>query len=444
MIYQCQSCGYISKKWLGKCPDCNNWNTFSEETDINLKNHKSNRKSVHAIPLPEIKLKKIPRISTGFNEFDRALGGGLVPGQVILIGGSPGIGKSTLLTQILNNLARKDFKGVYLTAEESSYQVKLRTERLNINNPNFLIISENNLTNAILELKKIKPEFLIIDSIQTIYSENSSSIPGSISQIKECASVLIDYAKSNNICLFIVGHITKEGQIAGPKVLEHMVDTVLYFESETTTSFRIIRTLKNRFGNVNELSIFEMTSSGLSEVFDPTNIFLEHREKENIGSVIFPLVEGTRIFLIEVQALVSNSTFSMPRRNAQGIDPNRMNLLITVMEKILGVNLFSNDIFINIPGGIKVNDPAVDLAVVVAILSSFLNKKINTSFACFGEVGLNGEVRKSSFHKERIKEAVKMGFKEIVTPKNNEKDEKFEKTKIISIANINFLADFFS
>ena len=444
MIYQCQSCGYISKKWLGKCPDCNNWNTFSEEQNIDIKKNKSNKTQAVAIPLPEIELKKIIRISTGFNEFNRALGGGLVTGQVILIGGSPGIGKSTLLTQILNNLTQNNIKGIYLTAEESAYQVKLRTERLNINNPNFLIISENNLTNAILEVKKNKPEFLIVDSIQTIYSENSSSIPGSISQIKECASVLIDYAKSNNICLFIVGHITKEGQIAGPKVLEHMVDTVLYFESESTTSFRIIRTLKNRFGNVNEIAIFEMTSFGLKEVVDPTNIFLEHREKENIGSVIFPLVEGSRIFLIEVQALVSNSTFSMPRRNAQGIDPNRMNLLITVMEKILGVNLFSNDIFINIPGGIKVNDPAVDLAVVVAILSSFLNKKIDTSCACFGEVGLNGEVRKSSFHKERIKEAARMGFKEIITPKNNEKDEKFEKTKILSINNINFLADFFS
>ncbi len=444
MIYQCQSCGYISKKWLGKCPDCNNWNTFSEEQNIDIKKNKSNKIQAVAIPLPEIELKKIIRISTGFNEFNRALGGGLVTGQVILIGGSPGIGKSTLLTQILNNLTQNNIKGIYLTAEESAYQVKLRTERLNINNPNFLIISENNLTNAILEVKKNKPEFLIVDSIQTIYSENSSSIPGSISQIKECASVLIDYAKSNNICLFIVGHITKEGQIAGPKVLEHMVDTVLYFESESTTSFRIIRTLKNRFGNVNEIAIFEMTSFGLKEVVDPTNIFLEHREKENIGSVIFPLVEGSRIFLIEVQALVSNSTFSMPRRHAQGIDPNRMNLLITVMEKILGVNLFSNDIFINIPGGIKVNDPAVDLAVVVAILSSFLNKTIDTSCACFGEVGLNGEVRKSSFHKERIKEAARMGFKEIITPKNNEKDEKFEKTKILSINNINFLADFFS
>ncbi len=435
MTYQCQNCGYISKKWLGKCPDCNQWNTFVEdERNVKIKSVKSGRP---AASLTSIGITRNKRISTKFSDFDRVLGGGIVSGQVILIGGNPGIGKSTLITQVLNNLSGKDEKGIYLTAEESPAQVKIRTNRLSIHNENIYILPENNITAAIEEIKKIKPKYVVVDSIQTVYSETSASIPGSISQIKECASILIDYAKLNEIALFLIGHVTKEGAIAGPKVLEHMVDTVLYFESDTSTDFRIIRSLKNRFGKVNGIAIFEMTANGLKEIIDPTNLFIESRKERNIGSVISPLVDGNKIFLIEVQALVSNSSCSMPRRNAQGFDQNRMNLLITVIEKILDIHLYNNDVFINIPGAIKVVDPAVDLAVVVAVISSFLNKELDPNIAFFGEVGLNGEVRKALSWKERIMETMRMGFKTVVTPMLNSEEVNFEKIKILPIDSIN-------
>jgi len=442
LTYQCQNCGYISKKWLGKCPDCGAWNSFTEEIVIDSKKI-LNSKKVSSTTLPEISLQKHYRISTEFKEFDKVIGGGLVPGQVILIGGSPGIGKSTLITQVLDNISNDKNKSIYLSAEESLTQIKIRTNRLNISNKNIFVINENEINSSLLEIETISPKFLVIDSIQTIYSENISSIPGSITQIKECTNLLIEFAKTKGIVLIIIGHITKEGAIAGPKVLEHMVDTVLYFESENTTSYRIIRTLKNRFGNVNEIAIFEMTSEGLQELTDPSNIFIENREKENIGSIIFPLVEGSRIFLVEVQALVSSTSYSMPRRSAQGIDPNRLNLLITIIEKHLGMQLYSNDIFINIPGGIKLNDPAVDLAVVIAIISSFLNKKINISWACFGEIGLNGEIRKSSFYKNRVNEAKKLGFKKIFTPKYNNIGDKIENIEITELNNITDLVSIF-
>ncbi len=434
MTYQCQTCGYVSRKWLGKCPDCNEWNTFIQE-DSGIKST-SRKGSEKALSLPSIKLEKKLTKSCKLKEFDRALGNGAVKGQVILLGGEPGIGKSTLLTQILNNLATSDKKGLYLSAEESPAQVKMRTERLSIKNENFFVLPENNISKALEKIRQLKPAYIVVDSIQTVYSDSSASIPGSISQIKECASLLIEYVKFEDAVLFLIGHVTKEGAIAGPKVLEHMVDTVLYFESETSTDYRIIRSLKNRFGKVNEIAIFEMTSEGLKEVSDPTNIFIENRVKQNIGSVIFPLVEGSRIFLVEIQALVSNSSYSMPRRNAQGIDPNRINLLVTVIEKVMGVNLYGNDIFINVPGAIKINDPAVDLAVVASVLSSFLNKELDLFLACFGEVGLNGEVRKASFWKERIKEVSRMGFKKIIMHKSEEGINDFEKVKLFPIGNI--------
>jgi DNA repair protein RadA/Sms len=443
MIYQCQNCGYTSKKWLGKCPECNEWNTFLEEEDVIVK-RKSSLKKSEALLLSDIQIKNSKRISSGFTELNRVLGGGLVNGQVILIGGSPGIGKSTLLTQILNNISNSQEKGIYLSAEESAAQVKLRTNRLKISNDNIFILSENNIDAAFSEIRKIKPKFLVIDSIQTIYSENINSIPGSISQIKECASKLIDHTKHSNSILFLVGHITKEGAIAGPKVLEHMVDTVLYFETDSSSDFRIIRSLKNRFGRVNEIAIFEMLSTGLKEITDPTNIFVENRNQNNIGSVIFPLVEGSKVFLVEVQALVSNSNYTMPRRNAQGFDINRLNLLITVIEKILGLNLFNNDVFINIPGGIKIFDPAVDLAVITAIISSFLNKSLDISLSCFGETGLNGEVRKASFAGERIKEAKRLGFNKIITPKLPKGEFNFENMQIFQIDTIKSLPDIIS
>ena len=439
MIYQCQNCGYISKKWLGKCPECNEWNTFLEEKDSIT--HTKTDKKAKIFSLSNIKTILEKKISTKFKEFDRVVGGGLVNAQVILIGGNPGIGKSTLLTSVLNNLSTKEQKGVYLSAEESPAQVKIRTNRLNINNENFFILSENNIDIALNAIKKISPKFIVIDSIQTVYSENSSSIPGSISQIRDCATKLIDYAKTTDTILFLIGHVTKEGAIAGPKILEHMVDTVLYFESETSTDYRIIRSLKNRFGRINEIAIFEMTSSGLKEIKNATNIFIENRGEEKIGSIIFPMVEGSRIFLIEVQALVSTTNYPMPRRNAQGIDINRLNLLITVVEKILELNLYNNDIFINIPGGIKVFDPAVDIAVVMAIISSFLNKPVDSSLSCFGEIGLNGEIRKASYAKNRINEVKKLGFKKIITPKLAKGDSEFENIEIIQLGSIRAIPD---
>ena len=442
MIFQCQNCGYVSKKWLGKCPQCNEWNTFLEEKS-NVQKHSSSKKS-NAYLLSEINIEFEKKISTGFQEFDRVLGGGIVNGQVILIGGNPGIGKSTLLTQVLNNISTNDKKGIYLSAEESATQVKIRTKRLGIDNPNIFILPENNITSALPLIEKISPRFIVIDSIQTVYSEFSGSIPGSISQIKECASRLIEFVKSNGTILFFIGHVTKEGAIAGPKILEHMVDTVLYFESETSTDFRIIRALKNRFGRVNEIAIFEMTVNGLKEVNDPTNIFIANRGKGAVGSVIFPLVEGSRVFLVEVQSLVSSTNYPMPRRNSQGVDLNRINLLITVVEKILGLHLYNHDIFVNIPGGIKINDPACDLAVVVAIVSSFLNKPLDIFLTCFGEIGLNGEIRKASYSKSRIKEAARLGFNKVITPILPKGEKSFDKIQTIQLDSIRNLPDIIS
>ena len=433
-MYICQSCGYVSKKWLGKCPECGNWNTFLEEDIKNNKNLK-----ISEIPSPlklsEIPFEKISRISTKISEFNRVIGGGLVEGEVILIGGQPGIGKSTLLSQILNNVSSKDNIGFYLSAEESLNQIKLRFKRLNIDNDNIFFLSENNLSKSIHTIRKVKPKFIVIDSIQTIYLDHLSSIPGSVSQIRECSSILIDFAKKNNSIIFLIGHITKEGSIAGPKILEHMVDAVLYFESEKNSIYRIIRSLKNRFGPVNEIAVFEMTSDGLKEVKNPSEIFLNKNKVKNIGITIFPAIEGTRSILIEVQALVSDTNFSIPRRTTQGIDLNRLNLLIAIIEKNLGANLFNKDIFINIPGGIKINDPAVDVPVVISILSSYLNKEVESQIACFGEIGLTGEVRNASFAEERINEALRLGYKKIVS------HEITEKIKNAEIININSVSD---
>ncbi len=432
-MYICQNCGYISKKWLGKCPECNSWNSFLEE-NVDIKKVKKASDIPNPVSLHEIKLSEISRIKTNIEEFNRVLGGGLVEGEVILIGGAPGIGKSTLLSQVLDVISNENSKGFYLSAEESLNQIKLRFSRLGITNENILFLSENNLTKSIETIRKVRPKFIVIDSIQTIYVDYINSIPGSVSQIRECSSMLIEYTKKNNAILFLIGHITKEGSIAGPKIMEHMVDAVLYFESEKNNAFRIIRSLKNRFGPVNEIAVFEMTSKGLKEVKNPSEIFLDKNKTKNIGSTVFPAIEGTRSILLEVQALVSDTNFSIPRRTSQGVDLNRLNLLIAIIEKNLGANLFNKDIFINIPGGIKINDPAIDLPVVMAILSSYLNKEIDQNLVCFGEIGLTGEVRNASFSSERIKEAIRLGYKKIVTP---EKTEKVKNAEIITVNTIN-------
>ncbi len=432
-MYICQNCGYISKKWLGKCPECNSWNSFLEE-NVDIKKVRKVSDIPNPVSLHEIKLSEISRVKTNIEEFNRVLGGGLVEGEVILIGGAPGIGKSTLLSQVLDVISNENSKGFYLSAEESLNQIKLRFSRLGITNENILFLSENNLTKSIETIRKVRPKFIVIDSIQTIYVDYINSIPGSVSQIRECSSMLIEYTKKNNAILFLIGHITKEGTIAGPKILEHMVDAVLYFESEKNNAFRIIRSLKNRFGPVNEIAVFEMTSKGLKEVKNPSEIFLDKNKTKNIGSTVFPAIEGTRSILLEVQALVSDTNFSIPRRTSQGVDLNRLNLLIAIIEKNLGANLFNKDIFINIPGGIKINDPAIDLPVVMAILSSYLNKEIDQNLVCFGEIGLTGEVRNASFSSERIKEAIRLGYKKIVTP---EKIEKVKNAEIITVHTIN-------
>ncbi len=431
-MFICQECGYSSKKWLGKCPQCNSWNSFIEEDEKKVKFFKPS--NLKPLSLNEIKSSSTERILTKIEEFDRIIGGGLVKGQVLLIGGSPGIGKSTLLSQILANLSDEKDKGFYISAEESLAQIKLRFDRLNIENQNIFFISENNLTKIIPVIEKYRPKFIVVDSIQTVYSENLTSIPGSVTQIRECTSILTDFTKKNEAIVFIIGHITKEGAIAGPKILEHMVDTVLYFEAEKNSIYRIIRVLKNRFGPINEIAVFEMKKDGLKEIKNPSEIFIEQDKEKNIGSTIFPTIEGTRSILVEVQALVSDTSFSIPRRTAQGLDINRINILIAILEKSLGINFFNKDIFVNIPGGIKINDPAVDLPVCISILSSYLNKEIDKNLACFGEIGLTGEVRTTSFSDLRIKEALRMGYTKIIMP---ESGREFYNAKIITISTIN-------
>lgn len=420
--YVCQSCGYETAKWLGKCPECTKWNTFIEEID-----QKSTKKEVFIIDkssskpvsINSIESKEEERFTTDINELDRVLGGGIVKGSLVLVGGDPGIGKSTLLIQVSSNVANLGKTVLYITGEESESQIKMRAKRLGINSEKLYIFAENNLSIIESYLESVNPELIILDSIQTVFSPEISSAPGTVSQIKEGTSKFMKISKKMGISTFIVGHVTKEGSLAGPKLLEHMVDTVLYFEGERYNTYRLVRAVKNRFGSTNELGVFEMRDLGLVELDNPSKILISEKPKDVAGSVIISTVEGTRPMLLELQALVSPTSFGIPKRTSTGVDYNRVGMLLAVLEKRVGLQIQNQDVYINIVGGIKINEPSIDLGIAISVASSFRNIPIDEDIAVTGEVGLTGEVRAVSFIEKRIAECKKLGFKKIVVPRSN-------------------------
>ncbi|HYA11512.1 MAG TPA: DNA repair protein RadA [Thermodesulfovibrionales bacterium] len=419
-FYQCQSCGYTSPKWLGKCPDCGTWNSLVEERKETSPSRSSLghfRKSEPQL-LSSIKAGYEQRTSTGIKELDRVLGGGVVTGSVVLVGGDPGIGKSTLLLQALSGLSRYG-QVLYVSGEESPEQIKIRAERLSINSNDIILLSETSLIGIVDTALKLVPKAIVVDSIQTVYTEDILSAPGSVSQVRECAAKLMIFAKKSDIPVFLVGHVTKEGAIAGPRVLEHIVDTVLYFEGDRGHSYRILRTVKNRFGSTNEIGVFEMSDAGLREIENPSELFLLERPLNVSGSVVVAALEGTRPLMVELQSLVSQTNFGMPRRTTIGVDFNRVNLLVAVLEKRAGLHLGGMDIFVNVVGGLRIIEPAVDLGIISTIASSFKDIPIDPRTFVFGEVGLSGEIRAIAQAEVRIKEASKIGFKKAVMPLGN-------------------------
>lgn len=426
-IFQCQTCGYTSPKWLGKCPDCGAWNSFSEERQGpgELKSGGALGAMAAAQPLSAVTGGKERRSPVGIPELDRVLGGGLVAGAIVLIGGDPGIGKSTLILQALAKIAARKPESsahktvLYVSGEESPEQIKLRAERLAITSDTIILLPETLVENIIAAAADLKPSVLVIDSIQTIFTGELTSAPGSVGQIRESAAKLMLFAKKTGIPVFLIGHVTKEGAIAGPRVLEHLVDTVLYFEGDRGHPYRILRTVKNRFGSTNEIGVFEMTDSGLTEINNPSELFLSERPLNVSGSTVIASMEGTRPLLVEIQALVAPTTFGMPRRTSMGIDFNRVNLLIAVLEKKAGLHLGGMDIFINVVGGLKVIEPAADLGVIAAIASSFREVPVDSKTFLFGEVGLSGEVRAVAQAETRLKEAAKIGFRKAIIPGGN-------------------------
>ncbi len=416
--YVCGECGYKTSKWLGKCPDCGAWNSFEEE--VLEKKKKTGRKATKkAVGLSQIDEQHFGRISTGNEEFDRVLGGGITPGAMILLGGDPGIGKSTLLLESANNIAASGKKVLYVSGEESLQQLKMRAKRMGVDAEDLLMLSETEIDTVDGVIEEISPDFVIIDSIQTMYSPEIPSTAGSVSQIRENTNTLMQIAKKNDIAVVLVGHVTKEGNLAGPRVLEHIVDTVLYFEGERHHPYRILRAVKNRFGATNEIGLFEMAEEGLVQVKDPSRLMLSSRPENTSGSVIAPAIEGLRPLLLELQGLVSDSSYGVARRMATGFDYNRMVLLIAIMEKRLGLSLKEMDCYSNIVGGIRSDEPALDLAVITALYSSYRNTEVPADMIVFGEVGLTGEVRQVQFARKRVQEAVKLGFKRCILPRGN-------------------------
>jgi len=416
----CRDCGYESPKWLGKCPGCNEWNVFIEEEEAGRGGDSGyGTLSMNESPLSidSIEADEQERIKTDVLEMDRVLGGGIVEGSAVLVGGDPGIGKSTLLLQMLQKLAEKGRNVLYVSGEESARQIKLRGMRIGADSKNLLVLVETALENILQHLQTLKPDVAVIDSVQTVYSTSLGSAPGSVGQVREISGRLVLFAKKTGIALFLVGHVTKDGAIAGPKVLEHMVDTVLYFEGDSGHAYRIIRGMKNRFGPSNEIGVFEMRDSGLMEVLNPSAFFLSERPDAAAGSVVVPSMEGTRPILVEIQSLVSPSSLGMPRRTSIGVDHNRVSLLVAVLDRICGLHLGSQDIFLNVAGGIRVDEPAVDLGIVAAMASSFLNRPICPGTVVFGEVGLTGEVRGIAQMIPRIREAARMGFARCILPR---------------------------
>lgn len=442
-LFFCQECGYETTKWLGQCPGCKNWNSFVEEI-VDKKavtssgKLKRERREIKPLLLSQISSSDEERISTNMSEFDRVLGGGVVKGSLVLIGGDPGIGKSTLLLQLCRNLSQKQHDILYISGEESPQQIKMRAERLGEFSDTLQLISETNLELIREVIENRKPELVIIDSIQTMFSENVASAPGSVSQVRESTNVFMQLAKVLGITIFIVGHVTKEGAVAGPRVLEHMVDTVLYFEGDAKDCYRILRGVKNRFGSTNEIGVFEMRSEGLMEVENPSEYMLSGKPEGASGSIVACSMEGTRPILLEIQALVCHSFLNNPRRTANGADYNRINMLMAVVEKRLqNMTLSDCDAYVNIAGGIKINEPAVDLGIVLAMISSKKDVVIDSDTICFGEVGLSGEVRAVSMAEQRVLEAKRLGFKKCIMPKVCMKGlEKVDGIKLVGVSNI--------
>ncbi|MEP7074297.1 MAG: DNA repair protein RadA [Acidobacteriota bacterium] len=442
-IFICQSCGSQSRKWLGQCPDCSEWNSFVEERFRAAPQASGAGRSFASfresspVSYSEIESQDDSRVSSGIEEFDRVLGGGIVGGSLVLIGGAPGIGKSTIVIQMADKLCRNGTKVLYVSGEESERQIKMRGERLGVTAENLFLLPETNLQSILAQTEKLRPDFLIVDSIQTVFSEKIESAPGSVSQVREAAGQLMLFAKQTGTPVFLTGHVTKEGSIAGPKALEHIVDTVLYFEGDRHHNHRIIRATKNRFGAANEIGVFEMTNSGLIAVGNPSELFLQERPEGATGSVVTVCMEGTRPMLVEIQGLVSGTKFGSGRRMAQGFDYNRTSLLIAVLEKRLGFQLAGDDVYINVAGGMEIDEPAADLGVVAAIASSFRNLQVPPDVAVFGEVGLTGEVRGVLQAQTRAREAQTLGFKKLILPESNKKGlEKLLGIRVVGVRNL--------
>ena len=439
-VFVCNECGYESAKWLGKCPACNSWNSFFEQKIVESKNSSlklEDKKKNIPQKLNTYEAKETSRTSTGFGELDRVLGGGLVKGSLVLLGGEPGIGKSTLILQICDKV-KGDGKVLYVSGEESAEQIKLRADRLNIKNDDIMFLGETDIDIVNQAILDLNPKLVIIDSIQTMYSEELSAAAGSVSQVREITSQIMRVCKSRDITTIIIGHVTKEGNIAGPRVLEHMVDTVLYLEGERYFSYRVLRGVKNRFGSTNEIGMFEMKEEGMTEILNPSDILISEREDNPAGSCIVSCMEGTRPILVELQALTTQSIFGYPRRTANGIDFNRLTLLIAVMEKRAGLMLGTQDVYLNVVGGLKINEPSVDLGMILVTASSFKNVSIPKDMVIMGEVGLTGEVRRINQIEKRLKEAEKLGFKKCIIPESNKKVLKDNfKLDIIGVKNVN-------
>ncbi|PIC63522.1 DNA repair protein RadA [Sporosarcina sp. P13] len=422
--FMCRSCGYESPKWMGRCPGCGEWNTMDEEVEVVQKGPRGafqhgEKVKQKALPISKVEMVEEPRVKTELEELNRVLGGGIVPGSLILIGGDPGIGKSTLLLQVSSLLANQQQRVLYISGEESIRQTKLRAERLGVKSDELYIYAETDLGMIHETVDAVQPKFVIVDSIQTVHHPEVTSAPGSVSQVRECTAELMRIAKTQNIAIFIVGHVTKEGQIAGPRLLEHMVDTVLYFEGERHHTYRILRSVKNRFGSTNEIAIFEMLQSGLKEVLNPSELFLRERSQGGAGSTIVASMEGTRPILVEIQALMTASSFNYPKRMATGLDQNRVSLLMAVLEKRAGMLLQTQDAYIKVAGGVKLDEPAIDLAVLLSIVSSYKDTAVGARDCFVGEVGLTGEVRRVSRIEQRVTEAAKLGFERIIIPASN-------------------------
>jgi DNA repair protein RadA/Sms len=433
--YVCQSCAYESPRWLGKCPNCGEWNSFVEELvkSIALKKGRRGTSHVSVLPLDRIETEEDQRIPTGIAEFDRVLGGGIVRGSVVLLGGDPGVGKSTLMMQLASSV--KSQRVLYVSGEESARQIKLRADRLQMpRDDSFLVLAETDIDQIVIAVEDSQPDVLIVDSIQTIYRPQFESSPGSVGQVRECTALFTRMAKEKSISVFLIGHVTKEGIIAGPKVVEHMADTVLQFEGERQYAYRILRAMKNRFGSTNEIGVFEMREDGLHQVKNPSEVFLSQRLYGASGSTVVASIEGTRPILIEVQALVTATSYGVPQRTTTGFDYRRLNLLLAVLEKRLGILLGQQDVFVNIAGGIRIDEPAVDLGIAVSIISSLRDIPVDSQTVAVGEIGLSGEVRAVHQLDKRVQEAAKLGFQRIIVPKNNLKGT--TKTKGIEVIGV--------